>query len=53
MELNKKDLLEIKGGAITATFINAIARGINTMMNLGRNLGSALRRLYKGKVCSI
>lgn len=53
MKLNKNELLEIKGGAITATLINAFARGINTMMSLGRSLGTAIRRIYRGKVCKL
>ena len=55
MELNNKELLEIDGGAnfYTAAFINAAARGISTIMDVGRSLGSAIRRLVNGKWCSI
>ena len=53
MELKKQELLQIEGGAITATLINSLARAINTMMNLGRSVGSAIVRIYKGKICKI
>ena len=55
MELSNKELLNIDGGAsfYTAAFINAAARGISTVMEVGRSLGSAIRRLVNGKWCSI
>lgn len=55
MELSNKELLEIDGGAsfYTAAFINAAARGISTIMNVGRSLGTAIRRLVNGKWCSL
>ena len=55
MELSNKELLEIDGGAsfYTAAFINAAARGISTVMNVGRSLGTAIRRLVNGKWCSL
>lgn len=53
MILNKTELLAVTGGAITATLINAISRGISTIMDLGRTVGTAIRRVVSGKVCSI
>ncbi len=53
MTLSDKELLKIKGGAITASLINAIARGISTIADLGRSVGTAIRRLVSGKICSI
>ena len=54
-ELNNKELMNIEGGAswISASFINATARAIDTLMSVGRSLGSAIRRAFSGKVCSI
>lgn len=55
-ELDNKELLNIDGGAAsfyTAAFINAAARGISTVMNVGRSLGTAIRRLVNGKWCSL
>lgn len=56
IELKDKELMSIEGGAsnwITASFINAAARAIDTLMDVGRSLGSAIRRAVSGKVCSI
>ncbi len=56
-KLNKEELLNVVGGAVastlTATMINAIAKGITTIVDLGRNLGSAIRRISSGKICNI
>ena len=51
-ELKDNELMNIEGGAgITATFLNAISRAISTLMEVGRNLGTALRRTISGNVC--
>ena len=53
-ELNKYELLEISGGAgVTAAFLNAVARTISTVVDVGRSLGSAIRRLASGNVCPV
>lgn len=53
MKLTDKELLEITGGTVTATLINSIARGITTIADLGRSLGSAIRRIVSHKICPI
>ena len=52
-KLNKEEMLNISGGGISASFKNALARGINTLLDLGRSLGTSIRRSISGKVCSI
>lgn len=52
MELNNEDLLKIRGGALNATMINAIVRGIDIMIDLGRSIGSAIRRLQDNNKCT-
>ena len=54
-ELNNKELMNIDGGAnwLTASFFNAAARTIETVMDVGRSLGSAIRRAFSGKICSV
>lgn len=49
--LKEEDLKNIIGGAITASWISAIAKGINSILDLGRSLGSAIRRIQTGKLC--
>lgn len=54
MLLKEEELLKVVGGfAFTATFLNAIARGITTIYNLGRAVGSTIRRIRYGKICSL
>lgn len=54
MELDKKELLSIAGGiSITGTFINAIAKGINAILDLGRSLGTAIRRTSANNLCPL
>lgn len=53
MILTEKQLLKITGGQITASLINAIARGIDIFLDLGRTIGSAIRRATTGKSCSL
>ena len=50
-ELNKQELLQISGGAISGSLINAFIRGISTILDLGRSLGTAIRRIQTGQFC--
>lgn len=50
-ELNKNELLNIDGGSISGTLISAITRGINTILDMGRSFGNAIRRIGSGRVC--
>jgi len=53
-ELNKKELLEISGGAslFTAAFFNAASRAATTIFNLGRSLGTSIVRALNGNYCT-
>ena len=51
--LNKEELLKVSGGGITAAWLNAAARAVTTLVDLGRSLGTAIRRSISGKVCSL
>ena len=52
-ELTKEELKQISGGAISATLINAFVRGMNTFLEVGRSLGTAIRRLVTKNVCPV
>ena len=52
-ELDKQEMLNIDGGTFTSSFINAITNAINTLYELGKETGSALRRLTTNKYCPI
>lgn len=51
--LHKEELLQITGGALTAAFLTALVRGINVYLEVGRSLGSAIRRAMTKNVCKI
>ncbi len=54
MELDSKQLITIYGGAtggISATMLNAIARGVTVMYSLGKAFGSAIRYVFGKKYC--
>ena len=53
-KINNNDLYKIiGGGAITGTLLTAITKGVTTIYNIGRALGSSLRRAISGKYCSL
>ena len=51
--LTNDELILIRGGGITATFLNSVSRLMDTLYNLGQAVGSSLRRLVSKKVCKI
>jgi hypothetical protein len=52
--LSKEELIIIEGGLnITGTMLNSIIKGISTILDLGRSLGTAIRRLSTNKICSV
>lgn len=54
MKLNKKELKEIKAGAaLSSSLINSLIKGFNSFMDIGRYLGSSLRRLFGGNACPL
>lgn len=47
--LEKEELLQVVGGFNwNGTLISSIVRGINSILEVGRNLGSAIRRVMGG-----
>jgi len=53
-KLNEKELLQVVGGSniLTAAFLNAIARCLNSIYDIGRAIGSSISRIKSGKICS-
>lgn len=52
--LNNEDLLNIHGGIkISGTLINAVSSVIRNILEVGRGLGSAVRRLSENKPCPL
>lgn len=53
-QLTEEELKQIQGGINwSASLITSIVRGINSILELGRSLGSAIRRIQYGQMCSI
>jgi hypothetical protein len=51
--LNREELLNIEGGSISGTLISSITRGINTILDMGRSLGNAIRRIGSNNICPL
>ncbi|MDD2434867.1 MAG: hypothetical protein PHO63_01280 [Bacilli bacterium] len=52
MSLTKSELLLIEGGlSVSGTLINSFVRGINVFLDLGRSVGTAIRRIQGNKLC--
>lgn len=53
--MTNEELIKVNGGAssyTSATFLNAIARGIDACYTIGRACGTAIRMLFSQKRCS-
>lgn len=52
--MKKEELLQIVGGvSITGTLLTSIYKVGNLVFEIGRSLGSAIRRVSGGSMCSI
>lgn len=50
-KIEEKEMKQITAGAINGTLLNAILRGANIFIDVGRNFGSAIRRLTSNNLC--
>ena len=54
MKLNKYELKNIiGGGSISATLLNYIIKGFNSILDIGRYLGSGIRRITSTNMCDM
>jgi len=53
MILSKEELKSVKAGSISGTLLSAVTKVINSILDIGRALGSSLRRLTSGQSCSL
>lgn len=51
--MNKEELINIYAGAVSGTIINALVRGLTFALELGRSLGTAIRRTKNKNLCNI
>lgn len=50
-KLKEEEMMQIKAGALNGTLLNAILRGANIFVDVGRCFGSAIRRLTSRNLC--
>lgn len=51
-KLNQKELFAISGGfSLTGSVISAVVSGVGKLIDLGRALGSSIRRIGSGNLC--
>ena len=51
--LSNEELILVRGGGITSTFLNSVSRFAENLFNFGQTLGSAIRRIFSKNVCKI
>ena len=51
--LSNEEMLNVRGGGVTATLLNSISRLVETVLNLGQIVGSSIRRSLSKKACKI
>lgn len=49
--MNDYELLKISGGGVSGSILNAVSRLINTLLELGRAIGSSFRRIKTNNKC--
>ncbi len=53
-DVEKEELLQLMGGAtVSSAVINAFTNIIKVLQDAGKDLGSAIRRIYDGNLCSL
>ncbi len=51
-KIKNEDLLKITGGVnLTATFLSSVAKCLDALLEIGRSIGSAIRRFYSDDLC--
>lgn len=51
MKLNNQDLYYIIGGGISASMLNSMARIIESVIEVGKMIGTSIRRLFGKNYC--
>ncbi len=49
--MKEYELINIKGGALNASLLNALSRGTEVIYKIGRSFGSTIKMLFSGKRC--
>lgn len=51
MELTREELNNISGGGISGAIMTSIIRSANFLFDLGRSIGSSIRRIISRRYC--
>ena len=54
-KLTNEELFALRGGTtnfLTASFLTAISKCVDSLLEVGRSIGSALQRLTSHNICS-
>ncbi len=54
-ELNQEELVQTRGGVsiTSSSLINSFANAVKVLLDLGRSLGSSIRRIESDQICPI
>jgi hypothetical protein len=52
-KMQNEEMIQVIGGAITFSWINALSKAVSTIYELGERTGSTIRRIVTGKYCSV
>ncbi len=52
-ELNNNEMSQVSGGSIGSSILNAVNNIVTGIYELGRQLGSGVRRLITGEYCRV
>lgn len=53
MIISENECKKIKAGSITGTLISAVTKVVSSIFDIGRALGSSIRRLTSKSSCSL
>ena len=54
VKISRNEMKSVLGGfSFSASYLSSLIRGVNSFMDVGRSLGSAIRRIYAKKVCPL
>ena len=51
MKLKNEELIKVIGGNISGTLLNSITNLIDTIMDVGRSFGTAIRMMFSHRSC--
>lgn len=51
VNLSNRELILVKGGALSSTMLNAIARTVTALFSIGQAVGSSIRRVVSRNYC--